>query len=412
MFKEKSTRKRIITAPNAKDSATLDARHQTMIERFQKRREQLAELQAQYADITARLAQVSIKNWDDHYALFKEEKILAEKIRRCQESADEIEYFENTGNILFKYYEIVDKQSTAPTTTAAATALMPKCTHKGRKKVLPPQQPTILEAFQLAIPGVEAPTEASEGPAPIDKSTLVNSYLSAIDSSYIREDMAIAESEDQKCAECKIPLTCIQQEGILVCMNCGNQEQLLVEQNRPILKAPNAKEASHLSYKRINHFKEWCAQIQGKESTEIPEEIFEQILAEIKKEKITDLKKITYEKMRDILKRQGLNKYYEHSNFILYRINGVSAPHFSPDVEEKLCNMFKEIQGPFLRHCPKDRKNFLSYSYVLSKFCSLLGLKEYLKYFPLLKSREKLYVQDSIWALICKDLGWKFENSL
>lgn len=412
MFKEKSTRKRIITAPNAKDSATLDARHQSMIERFQKRREQLAELEKTHAEIKERLAQVSIKDWNDYYALFKEDKILAEKIRRCQESTDEIEYFENTGNILFKYYEIVDNQATHGGPITAPAPLILAKSAKGRKKILPPSQPTILEALAPTPPPAAAAAAPTNVQPVIDKSTLVNSYLSAVDSSYIREDMAVAESEDQKCAECKIALTCIQQEGILVCMNCGNQEQLLVEQNRPILKAPNAKEASHLSYKRINHFKEWCAQIQGKESTEIPEEIFEQILAEIKKEKITDLKKITYEKMRDILKRQGLNKYYEHSNFILYRINGVSAPHFSPEIEEKLCNMFKDIQGPFLRHCPKDRKNFLSYSYVLSKFCSLLGLKEYLKYFPLLKSREKLYVQDSIWALICKDLGWKFENSL
>ena len=38
------------------------------------------------------------------------------------------------------------------------------------------------------------------------------------------------------------------------------------------------------------------------------------------------------------------------------------------EVQEKLRMMFKEIQGPFMKHCPKTRKNFLSYSYVLHKF--------------------------------------------
>jgi hypothetical protein len=158
--------------------------------------------------------------------------------------------------------------------------------------------------------------------------------------------------------------------------------------------------------------KEWCAQIQGKESTDIPEEVFEKILSEIRKEKITDTKKITYTKMREILKKLKINKYYEHINYIINRINGVPTPHFPPELEEKLCSMFKEIQGPFLKHCPRDRKNFLSYSYVLYKFFQLLGMDEYLQYFPLLKSREKLYVQDQIFKNICADLGWEFKKSL
>lgn len=116
--------------------------------------------------------------------------------------------------------------------------------------------------------------------------------------------------------------------------------------------------------------------------------------------------------MREILKKLGENKYYEHINYIINRINGVPTPHIPPELEEKLCNMFKEIQGPFLKHCPRERKNFLSYSYVLYKFFQILELDEYLKYFSLLKSREKLYVQDQIFKHICKDLGWKFVPSL
>ena len=112
--------------------------------------------------------------------------------------------------------------------------------------------------------------------------------------------------------------------------------------------------------------------------------------------------------MREILKRLRINKYYEHINYIINRINGVPTPQFSPDLEDKLYNMFRDIQGPFLKHCPKDRKNFLSYSYVLYKFFQILGLNEYLKYFPLLKSREKLYVQDQIWKKICEELNYDF----
>jgi hypothetical protein len=242
----------------------------------------------------------------------------------------------------------------------------------------------------------------------IDKSSLVDKYMSIINKKYVRN---VEEEDIEICKICKNPMTCLQHDAIIICNICGYQELLLVEQNRPILKQ-NTKDTSHFSYKRINHFREWCNQVQGKESTDIPDEIFEKILTEIKKEKIIDTKTITYNKMRDILKRLRINKYYEHINYIINRINGIPTPQFSQDLEDKLCNMFRNIQAPFLKHCPKDRKNFLSYSYVLYKFFQILGLNEYLKYFPLLKSREKLYVQDQIWKKICLELNYEIIPSL
>jgi hypothetical protein len=78
------------------------------------------------------------------------------------------------------------------------------------------------------------------------------------------------------------------------------------------------------------------------------------------------------------------------------------------ELEERLRIMFKDIQAPFEKHCPPERKNFLSYSYVLYKFCELLGEDEYLEYFPLLKSKEKLYNQDVLFRKICEELRWEF----
>ncbi len=54
-------------------------------------------------------------------------------------------------------------------------------------------------------------------------------------------------------------------------------------------------------------------------------------------------------------------------------LNGVPAPKLSAALEERLKAMFVEIQEPFKRNCPPERKNFLSYSYTLYKFCELLG---------------------------------------
>lgn len=157
---------------------------------------------------------------------------------------------------------------------------------------------------------------------------------------------------------------------------------------------------------------EWLNQIQGKETTEIPEEVYDKILLEIKKQRITNMADISYDKVKEILKKLKINKYYEHIQHILNRLNGLPMPHLSPELEEKLRSMFKQIQTPFLKHSPPERKNFLSYSYVLHKFIQLLEKDEYLKHFILLKSRDKLFSQDRIWEKICKELGWQFIPSL
>ena len=88
----------------------------------------------------------------------------------------------------------------------------------------------------------------------------------------------------------------------------------------------------------------------------------------------------------------------------------LAIPSFMTDFDFK--KMFKDIQKPFAVHCPKDRKNFLNYSYVLHKFCRILKLKQYVSYFPLLKNNAKLLQHDRIWKNICADMGWKYHKSI
>ncbi len=88
------------------------------------------------------------------------------------------------------------------------------------------------------------------------------------------------------------------------------------------------------------------------------------------------------------------------------------APKLPAALEARLKQMFAEIQAPFAKHCPPNRKKFLSYGFTLYKMCELLGEDQYLPYFPLLKSSEKLYAQDKIWKNICKELQWEFIPSV
>lgn len=406
MFKEKTSKKRLHTSDNSKDISTLDAMHHNMINNFSKKQydkitytsniEFLSNIQKDVIRDINILANFTDKNeslynvlWNSNIQIQEEIINLNNKIKDIN-NFNEIEYYEKTSDILFNYYDMIEKQS--------------KCTNN-KNVGIDFGKKTVLDALN----NVNANTSNKVNNKNYsEKSVLVDEYLSITNKQHIKK---ITNEENEICKNCKTALTCLQQDAIMICNTCGYQELLLVEQNRPILKQ-NTKDTSHFSYKRINHFREWCNQVQGKESTDIPDEIFEKILNEIKKEKIEDTKTITYNKMREILKRLRINKYYEHINYIINRINGIPTPQFTPELEEKLCSMFRDIQGPFLKHCPKDRKNFLSYSYVLYKFFQLLGLDEYLKYFPLLKSREKLYVQDQIWKKICEELGYEIIPSL
>ena len=110
---------------------------------------------------------------------------------------------------------------------------------------------------------------------------------------------------------------------------------------------------------------------------------------------------------KEILKKLGYNKYYEHIAFIKDKL-GIKPPVMSPELEDKLCNLFIEIQPAFSKFCPDDRVNFLNYYHTAYKLCELLGETQYLEMFPLLKDKEKRIEQDEIWKKICEELDWEF----
>ena len=194
-------------------------------------------------------------------------------------------------------------------------------------------------------------------------------------------------------------------EGLYICNKCFGYSKFFIENDKVSYKDP-PKEVSFYTYKRINHLKEIIAQFQAKESTKIPEHIFDKIKQQIKKERINH-KDLTNEKTKEILKNLGYNKYYEHIPFIKDKL-GIKPPVMSNELENLLCNLFIEIQKPYSKYCPPDRVNFLNYYYTIYKLCELLGHYEFLQYFPMLKDREKRIEQDLIWKKICNELNWKF----
>jgi hypothetical protein len=370
---------------------TLDAVHNEQVHLFNSEDKQLLcfekeieTLKKKYKKLDMKL-QIELSDSELQNKLDLTDKIkgLDKKIKLIMSQKNKTDYYLETGSIIFQYYD--NKNSKEYT-----------------KETTPNNDNSIINMFKIEEKNKEVP-KINEN-KDTTKTSIINQYMSYMDDEYLAYDN---EEDIDTCQLCGSKVYILSTKSIIVCKTCGYTTDIIINSDKPSYKDP-PREVSYFAYKRINHFNEWLAQFQAKESTDIPEEIYENIMYEVKKEKIFDIKKLSPDKLREILKKLRYNKYYEHVPHIINHMNGEPAPSMSRNSEEKLRMMFKEIQTPFVKYCPKDRKNFLSYSYVLHKFCELLSMDEYLDCFPLLKSREKLQQQDNIWERICGDLQWQY----
>jgi hypothetical protein len=241
-----------------------------------------------------------------------------------------------------------------------------------------------------------------------DKAQLFNKYLKRTD----QIDINIKKKNNIRvCTNCNVDKILHLQDGLITCMKCGNCEFILVDSDMPNYKDQIIENKTN-GYKRMNHFSELLNQFQGKESTEIPNEVFERIIEEINKLRIEDLSTLNNYTIRAILKKLNLNFYYEHIPYIINKLNGIPPPSLSRELEDKLRQMFKKVQEPFLLYKPKNRKNFLNNNYVFHKLFELLEADHLLTSFPFLKSKEKLYEHDQIWKKICEYNGWQYIASI
>jgi len=384
---------------NPEARTTLDCLHQVHLQGILHSETEMANSKEELQRIELELP--NVKDEVRYEQLVKQRMELQKDIEKYSGKSEMFEYFLDTGDILYKYYEVQERIQRGDEPAA--------------KRTTKAKQGSVLAALESAA-ATESPFETTVVTAPaqgelLRRDKLLEQYLQKVHPEHARGSGVQETDSYGECPECEKEMIFSANEAIFTCTDCGYQQFILVDSDKPSYKDP-PREVSYYAYKRINHFNEWLAQFQAKESTEIPQEVYDAICAELKKERILDYRTLARQKVREILKKLKFNKYYEHVPHIINRLNGQNAPVMSREIEEKLRYMFKEIQPSFQKNCPKDRSNFLSYSYVLYKFCELLDLDEYLSSFPLLKNRDKLYIQDKIWELICRDLSWQFIRSV
>jgi len=247
----------------------------------------------------------------------------------------------------------------------------------------------------------------------IEKNKLVEEYCRVTNNGMMVDPFKLKFNNEQ-CDNCNGVTKNI--ENFTTCIECGCISKNSIHDYQISYKdLCDTVIKKNYEYKRPNRFKEILASLQAKENTDIPQYVIEAIRNEIKKDYSTDITSITVKKIKEYLKRLSLTAYYEHTPHILNSINGMGPVNIPTYIEDKLLEMFEEIQEPFeivKEKVAPNRLSFLSYNYCLYKFCELLDLDEYKKHFTLLKSPEKLRVQDKIWKGICEMLKWEYVSSI
>lgn len=424
---------------------TLDETHKNIVSEFQKRIKELPQNKLKLQSLKQQLDKLENKNPSKYTnrdiktksKLKTDIDLLNTEIYDVENNVSETEYYTKTYSVLLDYYDVLDNDEDEFYEEQIDSKdkenqnnqnqynqnnqidhldrlnmlnknkrVVKKTTRRRKRRSNLPNQNNILDFL------VDKETELKidkDKAKHKDRSELHREFKMLVNNEYQAAEKRM--SFIRECTVCGEDKMLIQAEGIFVCQSCGEAEMIIIESERGSYNE-SVPDKPGYPYKRINHYSEWLSQFQAKESTEIPTEVYDQIISELHKNRIKNLKKLTIDTVQTILKKLGLSNYYEHTPHIISKLSGLPPPTISREVEEKLRKMFKQIQEPFEKYCPKDRINFLSYSYVLHKFCELLELDDFIKCFRLLKSREKLRDQDKIWKNICKDLRWQYIPSI
>lgn len=244
---------------------------------------------------------------------------------------------------------------------------------------------------------------------------------SGTDATIVREFMAEFENmpadphvwNGDVCAICGGVQLLVERKATLCCEDCGSSVPH-IDMSSCAHSTRSEMEFVAQSYKRSNHFLEWLNQLQAKESTRVSDAILERVMGHLYSHGARKAEDITPGRVRDTLKLLKLRAQYEHVCQITCRLTGQAPPRLSCDIEERLRLMFIAVQEPF-EQVKGRRKNFLSYSYTLQQFMRLLGVDSKCMSrlaFTLLKGRDKLARQNTIYQRVCDILQWEYRPLL
>jgi len=282
-FKPKSNKK---IKFNKKSVVTIDTKHKEFLNEFSKDENKISDYKSEMLNLKNQL-RVEDETLNIEQKLDIQDKILELKENIKEKHYRKKDYFLDNSKYIFDYFENKKNISTGTnsqpiTNKSNAVNNFFKIKEDNKINVIQKDSNTVLK------------------------------YLANVSDEFLDINNFVYQTDI--CQFChKGELIPLEEEGILICNICSRSIPYLIENEKPSYKEP-PKEVCFYAYKRINHFKEILAQFQGKETTQIPQDVIENIKLQIKKERI-ELAQITNAKTKEILKKLGYNKYYENIKF-------------------------------------------------------------------------------------------------
>lgn len=228
---------------NVSNKKTLDIQHTNKLNEFYESQEKIQTLRDDLQKVSNSIQELERKKRQDNLSkeetdllirCIDERDYLRRTIEHIENQDDELDYLVNTGSILFKYYDIVEKGMTEdPTST-------PKITGN-----------SILKYFVKKNEEVKEPVKTEE--VQQDRASLLDAYLSYTDDNHVRNLQTEFSSKCENCGSTNRNL--MLNDGIIYCNECSCVEYIIVDYDRPSYKDP-PREISYFAYKRINHFNE------------------------------------------------------------------------------------------------------------------------------------------------------------
>jgi len=307
IFKPKSIKK----APISK--TTLDAIHKEQIHGYLSESDNLNIYKKELEELEKQLEIPECKNI---YEIENKCSSLRNKISKLKNNNELMDYYLKTGNLLYEYYNVQDKIS-------QGNIIKNKSKNKqGTIFAALEEAASISENIHETVVTFTYNTQSTiyqnnnehndnninDGISLYAREKLLDKYLQIVDPEIAKNFITDSEEKWSECPNCNKDMIFNMNEAYISCSACGYQDFVLIDSDKPSYKDP-PREVSYYAYKRINHFNEWLAQFQAKESTEIPQEVFDAILFELKKERITNMATLKRSTLREILKKIKFNKY-------------------------------------------------------------------------------------------------------
>lgn len=161
----------------------------------------------------------------------------------------------------------------------------------------------------------------------------------------------------------------------------------------------------HAGYEPSKHCKCWLERIQARETNTITEKQLSKIEACIKRDGISNKKRITIEQFRRYLKDSGLTELNEHVALIKRLVTGVVPPQLTYSETQDITNSFSKAVKAYNLIRPSNKSNMLFYPFLLWKLIEMhvrgYSKRKSLLSFIHLQGTQTLIQNDQIWMRIC-----------